>query len=256
MPLQFRESGVTVYTINYKQLMNNLCQIKLFKDHAIQKIYFEQWEIVLKQAEKEDLKDYYPYYRLHGLNDQYFAYQFFLGEQECFLHFNVSKLMSSPILTSISSENIPVKKFSDPYSDIFWKKPADGKHSQTPEKPIIIIPLYIGTYHHMVIDGNHRIQEALEKSADTILCQYIDILPLLASETFLTRFDHLFYGFLCELTLMTLEENSDDMSLLKESYLHYRYHVFDNIQPTSQTPSLPRKWFRKILSSFPWNKEQ
>ncbi|EPT37493.1 MULTISPECIES: hypothetical protein [Streptococcus] len=256
MPLQFKESGTSVYAINYKHLIGKLfeLEIDIFQDKDIQKYYFKQWQTVLERAEKNDLENYFPYYSSHGTNDQYFTYQFFLGEQEYFLHFNISHLIELLELTEIPSENIPTKEFSDPQSDIFWKKPTDGKRSLSYGKPIIMIPLYIGTYNHIVIDGNHRIQDALAKSEESIPLQYIDTLTLLESNTFFTSFDQLFYAFLCELKLMTLEKDDDDSSLLKKSYLHYRYNIFNNIPSTSQPSPLLWKWLRKIMSSFPWSK--
>ncbi|MBF0779369.1 hypothetical protein [Streptococcus cuniculi] len=254
MPLQFEESGTSIYSIDYKHLIRKLSEIDIFQDKGIQKYYLEQWMAVLKHAEKNDLKDCYPYYSLHGINNQYFTYQLFLGGQECFLHFNISRIINSPKLTNIPSENISIEEFSNPHSDILWKKPMDGKKSLSFGKPILIIPLSIGTYNHIVIDGNHRIQEALDQSDDTISFKYINTLTLLEFDTFFTSFDQLFYTFLCELTLMALEENSDDISLLKKSYLHYQYNIFNHIPPTPQSSSLLWKWFKKIMSSFPWSK--
>ncbi|WP_449457630.1 hypothetical protein [Streptococcus suis] len=252
MPLQFKESGTGVYTINYGSLIKELLKMEIFHDRNIQQLYLDQWQAVLKQAEQEDLDNLLPYYSSYGINDQYFTYQFFLGDQEYHLHFNISKLLHSPELATIPSDEISIKDFIK--SDILWKEPADGKKSLSFGKPIIIIPLSIGTYNHIVIDGNHRIQEAIAKSNVSITFQHVDTLTLLNSNIFFTSFDQLFYAFLCELKLMALEEHSDDVSLLKQSYLQYRYRVFEDVPPTSQSLPFLLKCIRKILHAFSWSK--
>lgn len=132
------------------------------------------------------------------LNADYLKEDFCLGNSNTAfrLHFNISK-----------AQSISINKNTQPLSIVNFTTSPDSNtgiikysHYDVPSRtdaPIIFIPFFIGNLKYLVIDGNHRVSEAVKHRRSHINGIQLDDNSALSLMP--TEFEQMLYKFLCEI---------------------------------------------------------
>lgn len=165
------------------------------------KKFFDKWEIILKTSYKSNLA-----YTIHDINDkdQCYTYSLPFGDHTIDFHFSIKyfreylnycRKTDFPII-KISLNNINGKlkhgEFQCRYTkcDTFLKP----SFSYNDLEDVLAIPMPVGEYGFLIVDGNHRICSQINENKDTITVTYLDY--KIATNSLNTPFEIAFYCFI------------------------------------------------------------
>ena len=239
MPIEFKYmQDYDEYKIDYSMWKKELSNLRILHDSKIQEVYLDSWMKALIKADNESV-DYYSKpqnLRLEAKErleaPEVFQKAINYKSNTVYVHFRVSRLIQAIERIEGSEQNahdIDLRLFSEK-GRIDWTETTD--YSKVKDTPIIIIPFIIGAnVQFVVIDGNHRITDAIKKNKSTIKCHSIISQSLVDNNFFCTDFDKLLYVFHNEViwlgTNLMKNENISDTELLKDTYfMSGKVHVW------------------------------
>lgn len=188
--------------------------------------YLDSWVEVLKSTEItaiEQINSNKTYFK-EILNHRLFVQNMKYSDQNVKIHFNgelIANIVGKSKLVN-ECKSINYKKFVQHDSLYFWTYPNDGTKSKTTE-PVLAVPFKGELKAYLIIDGNHRIAEAIKKKEDIKLI----LLPTNDEDfnlyLFTSVFDQMFYYFLWDIHSLNIYRNENptivDTEILEKSYL-------------------------------------
>lgn len=218
-----------VYKINYEAFRNVFRDKRIFNDPKLQDIYLDKW---IQELKKQDMivcnECMDPNNKIFMLKERAEAPEIFqlpieYDDNKMYVHFRVSRIIQSLEMMGNYSDDamdIDLDDFTQKNSDIKWSMTNDKVKIKN--TPVIIAPFTIGKYFNwVVVDGNHRITDALEKRKNKIKVIGLDHNWLVEAKMFCSGFDLFLYIFQNEyVALATLirNENYSDEQALALSY--------------------------------------
>lgn len=181
--------------------------------------YFDQWIDgwinVFTNAER-DTDTQIDNLMKHGVpNFEVFLQNVHFGEITFKFNFIINGAREYIKKKQVKAKKINASKFSE---NIKWTKES-GKTSHELTEPIFITGLPMDNYTHVVIDGNHRLTELLEKGVTEI--KYIEIPPIdiLKEKILIFTIDKAIYAFMIEIKKyqLSVRKNEYPHKLLFES---------------------------------------
>lgn len=165
------------------------------------KKFFDNWEIILEKSYSSNLR-----YTMLNINDkdQCYTYSLPFGSQIIDFHFSIKyfrefinycRKTNFPI-TKISLNNVNGKlkyrEFQCNYTkcDSFLK-PSSAYNDL---EDVLAIPMPVGEYGFLIVDGNHRICSQINENKDSITVTYLDY--TMAANSLNTPFQIAFYCFI------------------------------------------------------------
>lgn len=227
MPVNFMNGKV--YTIDYETLRTELMDISTFlKNKQLQEMYISQWIEVLKKADENTCNSFTaPGNQKLIIKENLEAPERFqtivkYKSNDLLIHFRVSRMCQ--ILKSSDSSNkmvesIDVREFTE-REEMNWTPTKDKVHIKS--EPIIIAPFTIDrTYKFLVVDGNHRITDAIKKGKATVDSYVLDANWIVQGNLLCSQFDKMLYIFQNEIVAIATWIKRDGMSeeeAIKEIY--------------------------------------
>lgn len=234
MPFDFME--YKTYSINYKNLFNEVNVNKIFKDKNIQVQYLNRWMDVLKEHDNilvnqlntpEAILDY-----TIKVQDEpeIFQLPIMWSKNTIFLHFRIS--IANMITADYLSKSIltPLDDFTKEDSDIYWSAvDSNVEGYSNANKPILVVPYFNGKYQYLVIDGNHRLTYRMRHNVRDVSVLIISEQSVIDQQLFSSSFDSMYYIFINEINHMgneTAKGECSDMELVQKSFLMGRGYRF------------------------------
>lgn len=217
-----------VYEVNYEALYKEFMELKIYRDKRIHTSYVDKWIEILRKADAISCKDF-----LNPKNQKLMQKEDFEAPEkfqttlnyksnQLFINFRVSRICQALELLDSDEkrvQDIDIKDFIDKKL-INWTSVRGI--TRVKSKPIIIVPFTIDkTYKMLVIDGNHRIENAIKTGQKTIKSYLLDANWLVQSNLFCTQFDKMLYIFQNEVVAMgayILRDGLSDEDAFKRSY--------------------------------------
>lgn len=207
-----------IYKISYDNLYKEFDSQQFFSDRNVQTMYLSRWFEMLKQADDNLVNDFMD----KNIQKKIFqelqqAPEIFQTPIECknatlYIHFRVSRIIEALKMCNISMiepVEIDIEDFTLPNSYINWTETKDIVEIK--QQPIIIVPFTIDEYYKLlVIDGNHRITDCINKKRKTIKAYCINEEFLIDNNLFISAFDKLLYIMMNEIEAIatyTMQEN-------------------------------------------------
>lgn len=166
MPYYFTKGRA--YNINYSDLKTELLKLlrgTVFNSYIYCDIYIDKWLVWLKTSDDmtfEQMDTNQEYYAKVINKFRIFNQNIELGNQMMKIHFN-SELFAEAIKNKKNVSNvISYKQFEGSQPYYTWSPPDDGEKSIS-KGPILVVPFKGAGGAYLVIDGNHRVFEAIEK---------------------------------------------------------------------------------------------
>lgn len=223
MPFFFTKGKA--YSIDYEDLKTELLKIvkgPIFNSAAISYKYLNAWITRLKVVDEMSIeqmdinRDLYEEvinkYRI-------FSQDIKLGKQTIKIHFNGELFAEGARRNKPATTKISYKDFEGSPSYYTWSHPNDGQKSNSKE-PILTVPFKGAGGAYLVIDGNHRVAEAIKnkKDLDVYTINLFDENARLA--LFTSVFDEMFFNFYFDMACLSIdkEENphiTDDLLITK-----------------------------------------
>ena len=230
MPFDFLNQ--TLYSINYEEVLIKSIDIFPVKDKNSKYHYFKNWINLLKTWD-----DQCQNYVLNNditvmrgiLDSQIFQFKIPMYDNTnntAGFHFNIdtviSKLKSVLSQKDLEGLSIPIDKFTEDESRIKWDK-VSSTILRNNSLPLIIVPFLFGQFDYLLIDGNHRLTNAIKNKEKQIDAIFISNIVLQDPQIFMSRFDQLFYFFNYEIVDFANKIYFDNLSfeqLLTNSLLN------------------------------------
>lgn len=227
MPINFMNRKL--YEINYDIISNELNSVQIFQNKTIQKIYCSKWLEKLAECDIKSCKDVTEPLKREILSrelqeaPELFQFPIIFGNTTMYVHFWVSRINKVLELYSVSEDNlekIDISEFANQDGNICWTATRDNVVIKS--EPIVLAPIKLRNYTTIVIDGNHRITEAIERHVKYVRAITIDENFLIESHLFPTEFDELLYIFHNEVAVLSsyIEAGVSDEEVLKKSYFY------------------------------------
>lgn len=227
MPIDFMNRKL--YEIDYDAISNELNEAQIFKEQAIQKIYCSKWIKKLAECDIKSCRDATESQKREVLSrelqeaPELFQFPIILGNTTMYVHFWVSrinKLLELYPITEDDVEKIEIDEFTNQDRTIHWTATSDKVKIKS--EAIVLAPIKMKDYTTIVIDGNHRITDAIERNAKYVRAITIDENFLIEGHLFPTEFDELLYIFHNEVAVLSLyiEAGVSDEEVLKKSYFY------------------------------------
>lgn len=227
MPVNFMMNKV--YKIDYKALHSEVMGLPaIFSNEAFRKMYIDKWIEVLKIADENTCNSFSDPRNKELIEkenveapEKFQTIVNFISNQ-MYIHFRVSRI--GQILKSSDpfgkrAQDIEIDDFVKE-KQINWTSTEDLVSIKS--EPIIIVPFTIDkTYKMLVVDGNHRITDTIEKGKKTIKSYLLDTNYIVQSNFFCSEFDKMLYVFQNEVVAIATWIQRDGMSdeeAIKNSY--------------------------------------
>lgn len=222
-----------IYKIDYSAWSKeiNANAMPIFNTLDIQKRYVNEWMKILDKQDMLACKDYSdPKMKAQMQKEKIEAPENFQlpinYKSNCmYIHFRVSRIIQMMQLSGITSDdasNTDITEFTDVNRNINWTVTSDNVEIK--QQPVIMVPLVLDKYYKwVIIDGNHRITDAIKKKKETIKTICINSNSLVKSNMFCTGFDKCLYIFQNEMVaLATLiqKDGYSEEAALKSSYFY------------------------------------
>lgn len=230
MPFDFLDQ--TLYTINYEEILIKSIEIFPAKDKNSKYRYFKRWINLLKTSD-DQCQNYVLNNEIKVMQDildsQIFQFKIPMYDNTnniAGFHFNIdnviSKLKSVLSQKDLEGKSIPIDKFTEGESQIKWDK-VSSTILRNNSLPLIIVPFLFGQFDYLLIDGNHRLTNAIKNKEKQIDAIFISNVVLQEPQIFMSRFDQLFYFFNYEIVDFANKIYFDNLSfeqLLTKSLLN------------------------------------
>lgn len=228
MPIDFERK--CEYRVDYAEMYKEVNRQSFLDDKEMQKKYLEVWFKVLKDADKKiteqfrrpDIKAMFMKEMVEA--PEIFQLPIFYSNATLYIHFRVTRYLQGLKKCNINrdkAQKIEISYFTKENSNIDWTKTSDRVDIK--DEPILMVPFYAGKYHKfLVIDGNHRITDAVKKGKKEVEAYCIGEDFLVDNNFFSSEYDKLLYIFQNEIVTMgtyTIRDHISARNLMEQSYL-------------------------------------
>ncbi|WP_310605525.1 hypothetical protein [Anaerosporobacter sp.] len=225
-----------IYKVDYDAWNKEISAMPIFNNPDIQKMYIDKWMQELKEQDMLACNQYYDQktraliLKEKAEAPENFQLPILYKSNNMYIHFRVSRIIQMLEYSQVSSDNaldIQIDEFKDLNRNINWTSTSDNVRVKS--NPIIMAPLTLGKYYKwIVVDGNHRITDAISKRVKIIKAFCLDVNLLVQSNMFCTGFDKLLYIFQNESVALATFINKDGYS--DEDALKLSYFCSGNVQ--------------------------
>lgn len=240
MPIDFLT--FSPYVIDYDKLMKGFESQPLFDNEKLQRNYLNKWKTRLKNADNDLLRKMRNPNYLQKLVDNFRPYEKFQHRTNfdsgisVLLNFNVEPLVQRAKSDHQYSQEVGLDNFSKELEFITWTIPENQEETIKLKKdPIIFVHFYNArAFTYLLIDGNHRVANAIKKGKKSISSLIIDPREMTKGDYFSSEFDRLFFIFQNELFYLyqcKTQYQMTDKELLTKSYLSNQQFNFLDILP-------------------------
>jgi len=218
-----------VYKVDYEAFRSELMGLPaIFADRKFHNVYIDKWIEVLKIADENTCSSFLDPRNKKLIEKENIEapekFQTILNykSNQMYIHFRVSRL--GQILKSSDpfgkmAQDIEINEF-DKGKQMNWTSTEDVVSIKS--EPIFIVPYTIDkTYKMLVVDGNHRITDAIKRGKKTIKAYLVDANWLVQGNLFCSEFDKMLYVFQNEMIAIATWVQRDGMSdeeAIKNSY--------------------------------------
>lgn len=226
MPINLMENKI--YEIDYEGWIEEFKKIELFNDKKLQEDYIRKWLAILGRCDVESIRNFMDKNNRRLLvkelseAPEVFQVPVIYANNTMYVHFKVSRINQLLEVHGIPEneiEKINLSEFLSLDRTIHWAQTRDKVDLKS--TPILLVPMSIANYTCVVIDGNHRITDAIEKKAPFVRAVTLDSNYLVESNLFSTEFDKLLYVFQNEIVALALyaKDGVPIKEVFKKSYL-------------------------------------
>lgn len=233
MPFDFLSHNL--YTINYEEFLTKSIEIFPAKDKNLKYQYFKKWINLLKTWD-DQCRNYVLINENNVMqtiiDTQIFQFKIPMYDNvnnTAGFHFNIdnviAKLKSVLSQKDLAGRSVPIDKFVEDNAQIKWDV-ASSTILRSNSLPLLIVPFLFGQFDYLLIDGNHRLTNAIKNKEKQIDAIFISSVVLQDQQTFMSRFDQLFYLFNYEIVHFANEiyyVNLPFEHLLKKSLLNTHF---------------------------------
>ena len=201
MPFDF--TNLKTYHINYQNLCDHFKKFSIMDDAKLNEQYLTRWITTLQAHDHLlvsylDTKEKILAYQQSQEEDRFFFVQYMTyGGISVLIQFEINKIHKE--IDFFRNTNgvieIPIEYFFNKKFGIHWNKRDAVFSKKFNPNPIYIVPFFTGKSCWLVIDGNHRITQAIEEKHETISSIILDGKFLSQKKIFPSCFDFLFYTF-------------------------------------------------------------
>ena len=240
MPIDFLT--FTPYDINYEKLMIGFEKQPIFDNEKLQRNYLNKWKTQLKSADNDLLKKMRNPSYLQKLIDNFQPHEKFQHKTNfntgvsVLINFVVEPLVQMAKSDQQYSQDVNLNKFSKELKLVTWTPPENQKEDiEIKKEPIIFVHFYNAqAFTYLLIDGNHRVANAIQQGKERIPSLIIDPREMIAGDYFSSKFDKLFFIFQNEIYYLyqcKTQYQMTDKELLTRSYLSNQQFNFLDILP-------------------------
>lgn len=228
MPINMRTNKL--YTINYDNWAKELYKITIFKDKNIQKRYVDTWIQKFRELDENssnllNLESINLILKEKDEDTEIFQLPIWYGSNCIYIHFPVSRIIKEIEDSEIYANDlcdININELKDKRRNIHWTQTEDQVDIKS--QPILMAKMPIGEYYKwLVIDGNHRITDAISKGKKNIKAILINPYWMVENNLFCNIFDKYLYIFQNEFEALAMCINNDGYSDEKALELSYLY---------------------------------
>ena len=229
MPFNFID--LETYQIDYKNLFEYFKNFPILDDESLQKKYLYKWigmiehsdELLVSQMNSKI--QIFAHQQRTKKNKNYFVQDMHYGSNIVQIQFQVDQLNTLLKMydDNIFNQKISTENFSGDLSCIQWQERKIEFCEKFNTEPIYILPFALGRKQYLVIDGNHRVTQAVQEKHSEISVIVLEEDFVIKNNIFPSEFDKLFYIFHNELSRFAnnkIQNNITDVMLLDTSYLN------------------------------------
>lgn len=218
-----------VYKINYETLRDELMGLPaIFADKQLQMMYIDKWIEVLNIADENTCRSFTEPQNQKMIEKENLEapekFQTVVNYKSntLYIHFRVSRMrqiLKSSDPSGKMSQEISLDEFTKG-KQMNWVATEDTVSIKS--EPIIIVPFTIDeAYKMLVVDGNHRITEAIKKGKKTINAYVLDANWIVQGNLFCSEFDKMLYIFqneMVDIATWIKRDGMSDKDAIKKSY--------------------------------------
>lgn len=238
MPINF--STMLPYSINYIDLMKHFETFPIFDNANLQKNYLNQWKTILKNADSKILQIFKTPKKLNNflnlvMKEESFQQVTHFGKNTVILNFNIEPLIEIAEHNKQYALEIPLTYFEKSRGFVTWTPIPQTDDRISKNIPVLLAHFFNArTFSFLLIDGNHRVSQAIKNHDKTIKSLIIDPRDMLEDNIFKSKFDKLFFIFQNELYYLfhcKKQYQMKDKELLLRSYLTNSKFNFLDVVP-------------------------
>ena len=240
MPIDFLT--FSSYVIDYDKLMKSFENQPIFDNEKLQRNYLNKWKTQLKNADNDLLRKMRNPNHLQKLIDNFQPHEKFQHRTNfnsgvsVLINFIVEPLVQMVKSDQQYSQQVNLDKFSKELEFITWTSPEHQKEDDEIKKePVIFVHFYNArAFTYLLIDGNHRVANAIKQGKESIPSLIIDPREMIAGDYFSSQFDKLFFIFQNEIYYLyqcKTQYQMTDKEMLTKSYLSNHQFNFLDILP-------------------------
>ena len=235
MPIDF--STMLPYDIDYIDLMKHFETFPIFDNRNLQKNHLNKWKTVLKSADSKIRKIFKNPKKLKDILDIVMTEESFqqvthFGKNTVILNFTIAPLVKLAEQNKQNAIEIPLTYFEKSREFVTWTPISQTDNRSLKVLPILLTHFYNArTFGFLLIDGNHRVSQAIKNHDKTIEALIFDPRYMLNDNIFRSEFDKLFFIFQNELYYLShckKQHQMKDKELLSRSYLaNFEFNFLD-----------------------------
>lgn len=232
MPFDF--INLKTYSIDYDTLFESLKTVPFLENQDWKEQYLSYWKKVLIDLDAnaietfntpEKISDYNR--RIHEAKETEIFQQeftFSTSKVKVYFHYRISiifQILAATYSTG-SAPEIELADFTNQNTPIKWSKVPVNKNRKFNNEPVFLVPFLNGQYKELLIDGNHRVSQAIELGKKKIKAFPFHESSVIDFELFCHRFDLFLYVFQNEINHFANHKAYNKMTdeeLLEKSYL-------------------------------------
>lgn len=238
MPIDF--STMLPYSIDYNDLIKTFENFPIFNNPNLQKNFLNRWKTTLKNADINSIKKYkqsdnFKAILNTSINKEFFQQKTTFGKNNIIINFNITPLIEIAENNKQYASDTPLTYFEKSRGFVAWT-PIPKIDNRTPKHlPILLVHFYNAqTFGFLLIDGNHRLTQAIKNNQKTIKTLVLSPNAMLNSNVFKSEIDKLLFIFQNELYYLhhcKKQYQMTDKELLKRSYLSNSKFNFLDVMP-------------------------
>lgn len=228
MPVDFRKQ--CIYTVDYNEMYNKITQESFLDDKELQQQYLGLWVKKLKDADK-CISEQFQKPEIKALcmkeiieASEIFQLPVLYSGTIVYIHFSITSYLQGLKQCNVKrsdAQKIEIGSFTEEHTNFNWTK--TNNKVKIKDEPILIVPFYTGEYHkYLVIDGNHRITNAIQTGKKEIEAYCMSDDFLVGNNFFPSEYDKLIYIFQNEIVALgtyTIRDHIAANNLIRRSFL-------------------------------------
>ena len=245
MPIDF--STMLPYSIDYTDLMKDFESFPMFDNLNLQKNYLNRWKTKLKDADSKIFKTLKKTNQVDDIQnaiiteEESFQQVTIFGKNTLIINFIVAPLVEMAKHNKQDALDIPLTYFEKSKNFVTWTPISQIDNRKPKDLPILLAHFYNArAFSYLLIDGNHRLSQAVQNHSQTIKSLIINPEYMLNNNFFGSEFDKLLFIFQNELYYLyhcKKQYLMKDKELLSRSYLTNSKFNFLDVMPDLQLHS-------------------